>query len=330
MARRKTAVKKSAGGLMTVELEGICPGEKFPDGYFGGAPRDIFGPRSILDPLEDYSPCYMADMFGAGLKETLHRTVPPRSRLWPQRDVVHPAPAAGEAVASDSHLKEMVIYDPHDDRVVVPNTMIPPFRSICRLETLMTNGSVGFGTGWFAAANIVVTAGHCLYGIDGTVPAEIHVTPGLSGSSAPYRSQISRLIRVPRQWYEDHDDRYDYGIIILPDKQMGNQTGWFGFASTKDSHLPDLCINSLGYPEDHGHVLQVSCPGRVRDFDMNFLRHDVDTVRGQSGSPIFHKHTSGARTVIGIHTDADGNLNAAVRITSSIFKQIRDAIDDNA
>lgn len=336
MARKRASGRKSDRetdrDMVEIDLGGLDRGEAFPAGYFGTAPADIFGPRSLRDPLEHYSPCYMDDMFGAGVVEPAHLAAraamvpPPAPREKP------PAPAA-EAAVEDSGaapVKQKIIFDPKDDRVPVDNTLGPPHRCICRLRTVMTTGAIAFGTGWFAAANIVVTAGHCLFPKEGHTPAEIYVTPGLNRTQEPYQSQRSTVVRVPRQWVDDKDDRFDYGVIVLPDKQMGSQTGWFGFASTKDSHLDNMRINSLGYPSDGGYVVQVSCPGRIRSFSGDYLWHSVDTKEGQSGSPIFHTSTTGLRTVIGIHTDADGELNRAVRISPEVFRQISDAISQNA
>lgn len=337
--RKKRSGNGDDGAIEFAELTGAAPDEAFPKDYFETPPpADIFGPRSLIEPLKHYSPGYMSAMFGAGLTEDLHRRNPPRTGPG-----LNPAPAAPQGAeprpprgresapggGADSS-KDNIIWDPHDDRVQVPNTTVPPYRAVCRLETLKHNGTVEYGTGWFASANIVVTAGHCLYR-DGVEPAEVYVTPGLNGASAPYRSQVSRRIWAPAEWREGGDDRYDFGIILLPDKQMGNKTGWFGYASAEDSHLPNMRIHSAGYPEDFQNIFQVSCPGRVRGFDGVYIWHDIDTVPGQSGSPVIHTHAAGNWTVIGIHTDSEPQeVNRAMRINAYIFGKIRKAVVDNS
>ncbi|WP_162901412.1 trypsin-like peptidase domain-containing protein [Breoghania sp. L-A4] len=342
MARKKTpgSTSKRLPEMVEIDLGGLERGEAFPEGYFGPAPAGIFGPRSLRDPLELYAPCYMDDMFGAGMIEPSHRAAraavtgsllpPPLPRPKPAAMPDDAASQADGEGGPPTDTKQKIIFDPKDDRVPVDNTLSPPHRCICRLRTVMTTGAVAFGTGWFASPNIVVTAGHCLFPKEGHTPLEIYVTPGLNRSQEPFQSQRSKVVRVPTQWTKAKDDRFDYGVIVLPDKHMGSQTGWFGYASTKDSHLDNMRINSLGYPQDGGYVIQVSCPGRIRAFADDYLWHSVDTKEGQSGSPIFHTSTDGKRTVIGIHTDADGSLNRAVRITPQIFKEILDAINDNA
>lgn len=313
--------------MVEVSLSGLDQNETFPDKYLkSGPPVDIFGPRSLNDPVKKYSPSYMTDMFGAGIPESIHRVKPRRTRSPYRTNRIRPDQETADQKPVG---KELIIYDPLDDRLIVPDTTMPPWRCICRIETIMTDGTSAFGTGWFAAANIVVTAGHCLYDTDGREPSLIYVTPGLDGYDAPYNSQESQTVRVPLRWVKHKDDRYDFGIIVLPNKQMGNQTGWFGYAAAKDSHLSNMYIMSAGYPEDYNNDTQLSCTGRIKSMDRYYLGHNIDTARGQSGSPLFHKHKSGARTVIGIHTESKGSLNSAVRITSFVFDEISRTVKDN-
>ncbi len=283
------------------------------------APVDLFGPGSIVSPVEMFSPSFMTDMFGSGNIRPMAGTSDGTAQ-----------PTAGRSDKNRA-VTERVIFDPADDRQPVFNTTSPPWRSVCRLQTNMSDGQIAFGTGWFASPNIVITAGHCIYP-DGANPEEIIVTPGLSPTGFPYGSEVSIDVQVPSKWIEEKDDRYDYGVVILPNKNMGNMTGWFGFAVAQDSHLDGLPITSAGYPDDFGYDTQVWCLGKIKEPSRHFIYHDIDTETGQSGGPIFHEHQSNFRTVVGIHTGSDGanRPNVGVRITSSIFKYIAKAIKDNA
>ncbi|MDO5148050.1 MAG: trypsin-like serine protease [Oscillospiraceae bacterium] len=52
----------------------------------------------------------------------------------------------------------------------------------------------------------------------------------------------------------------------------------------------------------------------------NYVFHyNVDTVPGDSGSPVYVRNTDGSQTVIGIHTYGGNGYNQAIRITSDIL-----------
>ena len=310
-------------------LDGTGIDEVFPEEYHGNIPRNLFGPRSLAEPIEYYSPSYMTDMFGAGVSEIIHQIDSTNNLPAVELVDVHRSYAKSQ---HGGDLKERIIFDPGDDRITVADTTSPPWRCICQLQTILSNGSIAYGTGWFAAPNVIVTAGHCLYTQDGLEPIEIIVTPGISRDKTPYHSQSSRVVRVPVRWVENKDDEFDYGMVILPNRQLGNQTGWFGYAVAKDQHLPNMRITSAGYPADHGNDIQISCRGRIKGFNDFFLAHSIDTVVGQSGSPVYHTSSTGIRTVIGIHTDSGkpNQPNKAVRITADIFDDIRTAVVQNA
>ena len=305
--------------MMTVQLPGLGYEETLPDTYRRKAPEDLFGPRSVMDPVEHYSPSYMSDMFGAGILESLHQ--PSLDAKAPGSTIV-----AEPRLLEDPYGKEDIILDPHDDRLLVPNPSLVPYRSICLVRTKMSNGQTAFGTGFMVRSDALVTAGHCIFPKSGGVkPKEIWVTPAVTGGSSQYPTVVSKRVRVPDKWRNNKDDRYDYAVILLPDGSLGAQTGWFGLVVPKDSHLPNLQVMSAGYPSDKGSTTMYSCPGRVHDSGQHYLQHSVDTIRGQSGSPLFQTHITGDRTVVGIHIDNAGDGNRALRITAPIFHDIMDA-----
>ncbi len=312
--------KKYSFRMFNLAVGAWC--EDFPVHLEDTAPSDLFGPRSRRNPVKRYSPCFMTEMFGAGVREV---DVSFSSKKVQYQSVMQAA--ANPKISRDPNsTKERVIFDPDDSRKAIPDTRFPPWRSICQLKTLRIDGSIANGTGWLAAPRVVVTAGHCIFDKDGVEPSVVHVTPGLNRNGAPFLSQSSSKVYVHDRWKHNFDDAFDYGLIVLPDSSLALQTGWFGVVEAGDDHLRNLLVKSAGYPRDAGNINQLMAEGRIVRSDKNFIYHSVDTAVGQSGSPVFHTDPTGRRTVVGIHTDGfDTQTNRAVRITSVVFDQIQAA-----
>lgn len=230
-----------------------------------------------------------------------------------------------------------------DERQKIANTMQEPYNSICYIETTynnLWNNNTGtrrprtfIGSGFLAGDNLLITAGHVLYGDvtepdsaydDGIYnpifPDEIIVYPGsyLDNNGnivAPYGSFHIETCYIQKQYYDSTTFEYDWGICIL-ESNIGNQVGWFDISITSNSIVNEE-ISVIGYPGDkdgdmyyaEGVVLSVT--------DYRFL-HNSDTVGGSSGSPVFIKDDS-AYIVKGIHTSGSSTANGATRINSFIY-----------
>lgn len=228
-----------------------------------------------------------------------------------------------------------------DDRVMVPDTTVIPWRCICHLEITYDSGQVGFGTGWFAGERAVITAAHCLLTRDNPrrKADRIRVIPGRNGTIAPYGYVVSKLFEWNPKWESASDDTaaaaYDYGVIYIDkdvkDAPFGERIGYFGLRSydADEAELLRMAIvNNAGYPHDaakpYGSLWFNA--GRVhRDdgtSDERFLEYMVDTTGGESGGPVFlFDSTSQQRYVVAIHTT--GNfINRGVRITEEVYETI--------
>lgn len=291
------------------------------------APADIFGPRSRAVELKLFLPSYMHDMFGGG-----HAEVPaiwaPGGRLnigerysdssAPNLDASNDADRPAQSRSG----KSAVIDD--DDRRRVLATSNAPWRSICQILVRRRDGRTARSTGWFVAPRVVMTAGHALYDLDGVRPLEAAIVPGRDGDIMPFNPQLSRTFIVPKLWRENHDDRFDFGAVILPDARLGLSVGHFGVAAADASHLPNMKVNTAGYPSGRRNTLWWTS-GRIHTIDDVFMSYDLDTERGQSGSPIYHVSNTKFRTVLAIHTDS-GDLNIGRRITPNLFEAIRNMV----
>jgi V8-like Glu-specific endopeptidase len=205
-----------------------------------------------------------------------------------------------------------------DDRVrISPATRIP-WRWNCFLEITRADGGSSFCTGFFIGPRAVMTAGHCVYShAAGGWARSIRVVPGKDSASEPFGSQVATSFRSVTGWTRNHDVRYDYGCIVLPNNTLGNRVGYFGFAALSYSTLRGLRVNNAGYAGDKPRGTLWYNAGAIDRVTTRRLYYMIDTYGGQSGSPVW-LYRSGHRHVVGIH-GYGGCPNKAVRVVRSVY-----------
>lgn len=209
----------------------------------------------------------------------------------------------------------------NDDRVRISPANQYPWRASCQLLITMANGGQSRCTGWFIGPRTVMTAGHCVFSHGaGGWARQIEVIPGMDGNSRPYGSQVATSFRSVTGWTNNQDPEYDYGAIILPNNNLGNTVGWFGFTVLSTGDLQNLLINNTGYPADKPFGTQWYNAGRITQVTDRRLHYMVDTFGGQSGSVIYRLF-NGERHAVGIH-GYGGCPNKAVRITQAVFNNM--------
>jgi len=212
-----------------------------------------------------------------------------------------------------------------DDRVRVGNTTLYPWRAICALRITAANGRQYIGTGFFVSPRTVITAGHCVYmHNEGGWARSIEVIPGMNDAARPFGSAVSRTLRSVSGWTQSRNREFDYGAIILPaNARLGDRTGFFGFAVRNDAALRTAALNLSGYPGDKGGAQQWFMAQRAKALSARVITYDIDTMGGQSGSPVWVME-GGARYAVGIHTNGAGSGNSATRIEGSVFARLSD------
>lgn len=208
-----------------------------------------------------------------------------------------------------------------DDRVRISPATNIPWRWICQLIITRADGSGSRCTGWFIGPRTVMTAGHCIYShAAGGWARQIEVIPGMDGASRPFGSQIGTSFRSVLGWTRDRNHEYDYGAIILPNNNLGNRVGSFGFAALSDSELQNLLVNNSGYPADKPFGTQWFNAGRITRVTARKLYYLVDTFGGHSGSPVW-RYLNGQRHAVGVHAYG-GCPNSATRITTGVYNNM--------
>ncbi len=219
-----------------------------------------------------------------------------------------------------------------DDRIRIKNTTAIPWRRICQLTIRARNGAQYVGTGFLIGKRTVITAGHCVYiHSAGGWPAHIDVSPGRNAAVRPFGTVRAIQYRSVAGWVNSKSRNHDYGAIILPANAPGNvqSLGGFGFGYWSDSALRQRMVNLSGYPGDGGKSGPERAPGsqwwmarRIKSVSPRSFSYDIDTVGGQSGSPVWTV-INGQRIALGIHTNGFIGGNSATRITKPVFDNMK-------
>ena len=109
--------------------------------------------------------------------------------------------------------------------------------------------------------------------------------------------------------------------MIILDRDIGNQTGWLGFAY--EEPMSPYIVNINGYPGDKpdGTMWHAEC--QISRIDREKLFYPCDTFGGMSGSSIYiFDKAKDARTVYGVHAYGATDINSGTRIDQSKYEII--------
>lgn len=203
-----------------------------------------------------------------------------------------------------------------DTKVQLKPTIYP-----YRATTLITIGQSRC-TGWMAGPDTVITAGHCVHrglGQNWYTLSDYTVYPGHDGTTAPYGKCTAKRLYTTEGWALSGKTEYDYGAIKL-NCQIGNATGWLGFAALATTkNLPALIS---GYPGDKP-LGQWGSFDKIHKEAANFAFYKNDTYGGMSGAPVWYDAGNRALAFAIHNYSAPPNFNRGARITQSVFKNIK-------
>lgn len=247
----------------------------------------------------------------------------------PRGDGVVYSPATAPAERSNGAAEPIVIGD--DDRVRVTDTTVYPFSAIVWLELYNEfDEEIGNCTGTFIGPDAILTAGHCLYDPETGWIANIAVVPGRDEDFEPFGWEWAENYWVPDGWFDTGGDLYDWGIIQMPNSNMGDTVGWLYIAElTTDTLLAlDFEPAIAGYPGDAFPAATMWFDWMPFFFDVDdfILYHEIDTYPGMSGSAVFASNfdSEWLGAVVGIHVRGDpvNQLNEAMRIDAFIIADL--------
>jgi glutamyl endopeptidase len=220
-----------------------------------------------------------------------------------------------------------------DRRKQILETELTPWRMICALEIESQSGAAFVGTGWFAGPRTVITAGHCVFDpIElGGWARKITVVPGRNVEKKPFKSASSSSFSSTDRWQESQDADFDYGVIHLS-TDLGAAVGSFSVGVLPDAALKNRLVNVSGYPFEPGEgKAQYFHANRVKALTGRRLFYDIDTMGGQSGSPVWaYEEGSDVPVVVAIHAYGVGgvpsNLNVVANSGPRVLPEVLEVI----
>ena len=216
-------------------------------------------------------------------------------------------------------------------RITLPKISSRPWCLICALDIEFPAGSRE-GSGWLAGRDTVITAGHNVFSAPlGGWATRIVVSPGQDDYQLPNgRFTASSFLSV-RGWVEQHDPRFDYAMVRLPDP-VGDRVGYFSYAAYSDEELARRNLNIAGYPLYPGLGEQLIYHGnKIRYVSPHHVFYEIRTQPGESGSPVWvHDQSDTDPVVVAIHTSGPGRADpslgiaapAGTRITHEVLNTI--------
>ena len=232
------------------------------------------------------------------------------------------------------------ILDP-DERTLVHSPKSWPYRGTVLIVAAYNNlpatdgtvrNIVGFGSGFLEGPNLLVTAGHVVYG-DVTnsgvlndnrknprFPDKISVYAGFDGeedertSSYVYYAEVD-AINLQKEYYFYTGSDYDWAACEL-NWNLGSTTGYYGKIGNWFETGAE--VFSYGYPGDKNQTMWETHGHTISQSNYTFS-YDLDTVSGQSGSPVFMTSANGSRYVCGIHTYGSTGSNGGTKINNFIY-----------
>lgn len=211
-----------------------------------------------------------------------------------------------------------------DDRVLIADTSVVPYRRICYLSMTTSLGYSFKGTGWLIGPRVLVTAGHCVYNREHAYGIgkmrSVKITVARNGQFNLGTANATR-VETTQGWISNGDEEWDFGVVFL-DQPLGNQVGFFGFANYPDNDLKGKLVNVVGYPGEQTATMW----GRVDKIvgvSSQRLEYLADTTGGQSGCPVIYNDGSGTFRAVGIHNYGGNQGNFATRINDAVFQQLK-------
>ena len=235
--------------------------------------------------------------------------------------------------SDESRAPQVIVGD--DSRAQVTDTTIFPYSAIAQLigiDENMPDGTFVSCTGAFVGPNVLLTAAHCLWDgaewggwIDGLL-----VIPGANGQQTPFGVLSPAVLWIPDAYVSDSapGSLYDYALVVLAETDTEAATGSFeiGVLTTAELTDPNFNPTTAGYPGDKPLATQwVSNETAFQAVDDGRLTHTIDSIVGQSGSPVWR---GSDYTLVGVESTETETANHAMRLDVPIIYELVAACED--
>lgn len=181
-----------------------------------------------------------------------------------------------------------------DNRVALTATGYP-WRAIGKV--------FGMGcTGTLVAANLVLTAAHCI--IDPATKKPI--TTPISFRPNYINGNSADISGVDHAWWGTNDPvkfrGHDWAILRLTNR-LGDKYGWLGVRPTTADNFPpqlSFAVYSSDFRSGNTAGVHHNCDTRKRFNNENLIFHDCDMTRGASGGPALRMFDD-KLTIVGVN-----------------------------
>lgn len=236
--------------------------------------------------------------------------------------------------------EQLTLFFGKDNRVPVPVSNAP-WKSI---GEIVTRGELEC-TGTLVAPDVVITAGHCFLGPNGTLDPAVSFNLGLIGDR--YQQKIgvkevyvsSKLLKglIRRKdgiYIPPKVAAWDFAFIRLNSKVDKAYSPIPYFTGTQDelSNLLESLnynVTQAGYPEDTDNIMMAHKNCKATGLlDDGRMGHQCDTLSGDSGSPVF-AFIDGKAVIVAVQSSAPiaSKRKAAdnMAVSAPVFRQALEA-----
>lgn len=231
----------------------------------------------------------------------------------------------------------------HND--LQPVTQDSPVRqAVCAIGSLSEQNEFTLvGTGFLINHRLMVTAGHVIASLIQSDAKTIGIFAGLFGKSLPFpgvamhRAEMLAQLRLPfgRTSPAQAGSPEDFAALLFS-SQGFPRAPELRYRVYDDGELRGHMLTITGYPGTQPSLHIEACyqyehSGAV-SFDAHRIHYYIDTLPGQSGSPIWTLGQDGKPVVVGIHLagqeapviaeSSGGQFNWGTRIDSAVAQQL--------
>ena len=196
-----------------------------------------------------------------------------------------------------------------DDRWKITNTDQYPYTTIARISVIYQDGTNACGTGAMINPRLLATAGHLLINSNGSHPRTIKMQFGQNG----YWDYFYQTFNRPTE--------ADYGFIVFNDDTVSKSTGYMGIRTVPSNSDK---LYTAGYPDAMGTYYMYGATGDIIRMNGDLIYHNMDTQKGQSGSPVYIIGSNGYPYLVAMHSTSSVPENIARRLDPGLFYWLQD------